>query len=440
MRGTTWLGIVGSIVIAVGLSGCVGGLDGDLGFASVDEAADEPVILPQTDFYDTQGNPGYHAAEEPEPFHTWDEIEEKIERFEDEHPDLVQVDVIGESWEGRPIYDIIVTNKDTPGPKPAPFFDGGHHANELAGTEIALYTVDFLLDNYERNATVQAWVDNLEIHLVPIVNPDGYIEQTRGNALGVNLNRNYDVDWGNPGGASNALMGTLAHATDQPMPSVSIVAENSGPHAFSEPESIALRDALMELDEDLAFYMTYHTPTNGMIAPWAAFEHPFTIPQEQDDVLWSVLDWVRGNTEYKAGKAQWGDFSAGLPYSASGSSMDWAYMRHNVPSFTLELEIWYTSIFSDDYPERVYLEPYKGLEYWLEASLPIPLHLLANAHELAQWENADNTPPLPEGVPPDRPDELDDCEGIPHDEAPHRPKVPLSLCEIVSQPGDHDQH
>lgn len=384
-----------------------------------------------------EGKPGYLAHESPDAFHTLEEIEARVLAFQERRPDLVRVEEIGRTLEGRPLYDIVVTNFSREGEKPAPFFDGGHHANEILGTELVLYTVDFLLDNYERNATVREWVDGLEIHLVPLVNPDGYVRQTRGNALGVNLNRNYDVDWGNPGGASNLLMGTLAHTFNRSMPSVIVVAENSGPHAFSEPETIAMRDRLEQLDDRLAFYMTYHTPTNGMIAPWAAFDHPFSVPPEQDDVLWGVLDWVRENTEYKAGKAQWGDFSAGLPYSASGSSMDWAYMRHNVPAFTLEIEIWYTSAFSDEYPERVYLTPYQGLRYWLDASLPIPLHLLANAHALSEWDAPTVDPPLPEGVPPARPAELDACSGLPSDEHPLRPATPVARCELVQDEHAH---
>lgn len=416
-------------------AGCVG-LD-DIDPLDAANTANRRVVLPQTDFYDVSGQPGYLAHEEAAPFHTLEEIEARVLSFQERRPDLVRVEEIGRTWEGRPLYDIVVTNFSLEGDKPAPFFDGGHHANELAGTELVLYTVDFLLDNYERNATVRNWVDTLEIHLVPLVNPDGYVRQTRGNALGVNLNRNYDVDWGNPGGASNLLMGTLAHALNRSMPSVAIVAENSGPHAFSEPESIAMRDRLAQLDERLAFYMSYHTPTNGFIAPWAAFDAPFRIPPNEAAVLEAELEWVRTNTEYKAGKAQWGNFSAGLPYSASGSSMDWAYMRHGVPAFTLEIEIWWTSVFSDDYVARQYLTPYQGLEYWLQASLPVPLHLLANAHALAEWHAPVVDPPLPEGVPPERPAELDACSPIPSDEHPRRPVTPIAVCTLV-QPDAHD--
>jgi hypothetical protein len=160
---------------------------------------------------------------------------------------------------------------------------------------------------------------------------------------------------------------------------------------------------LEELHYSLAFYMTYHTPTNGFIAPWAAADAPFQLPPRESDVFEAELQWVRSYTEYRAGKAQWGNFSAGLPYSASGSSMDWAYMRHRVPAFTLEVEIWYTSITSPNYADRVYVRPYDGLEYWMKASLPIPLQLLSNAERLHDWQAPAEQPPLPDGVPPKPP-------------------------------------
>lgn len=363
--------------------------------------------LPLTDWYNVTGEPNTRGTQSGgAPFHTLEEIEAKIQAWNATHPGLVDVSVVGSSIEGRPIWQVVVSNESRAtgpdgGPKLAPLLDAGHHANELAGIEQALFVVDYLLDNHGRNATITAIVDDLEVHVVPLVNPDGYVRQTRGNALGVNLNRNYDIDWGNPLGASNLVMGTLAHATNRSMPSVAIVAENSGSEAFSEPETQAMRDLQASLGARMAFYMTMHTPTNGFIGPWSAYDHP-PLPAEDHAVIESVLEWVRTHTEYEAGKAEWANFSAGLPYAASGTSMDWAYSQHHVPAFTLEIEIWYTSVTSGDYAGRGggMVLPYDGLAYWMAASLPVPMYLLANAAALKAWGQPTAEPPLPEGVPP----------------------------------------
>lgn len=400
-----------ALLLGTALAGCLG--LGDEGLDASSAALVDLAVLPvEDDWYSAQGVPNthYHAAAQGEaPFHTLEEIEAKLLGWQEAYPDLVSVEVIGESIEGRPLYDVIVTNQNVPGPKLAPILDGGHHANELGGIEIMLFTVDFLLQNHERNATVREIVDTLEVHVVPLVNPDGYVVQTRGNALGVNLNRNYDVDWGNPGGASNFVMGTLAHATGEPMPSIPVVAENCGPGPFSEPESQAMRDLFERLKDRTAFYLTGHTPTHAVIAPWAAFEPPFPVPEEHHAVLEAELSWIRENTEYEAGKAAWGNLSAGLPYSASGSSMDYYYVTTGKPAFTLEVEFWYSSATSEGFPARA-LAPYEGLRYWMDATLPIPIHMLENAARLSAWELPTETTIVPGAWSPDLPDR----SGHPH--------------------------
>ena len=389
------------VVIAVLAAGCTSGAF--LSPASTDALLDAPVVRAATDFYNVSGEPSstkYYGLVAAEPFHTFEEVEAHVAGWSSARPDLVEVRTIGASILGRPLWDVVLTNEAVPGPKPVMLFDGGHHGNELAGIEASLYVIDFLLANYDTNATVRAWLDRLEIHTVPIVNPDGYVASTRGNALGVNLNRNYDIDWGNPLGASNGVMGTLAHAADRSMPSVAIVAENCGNASFSEPETQAMRALIEDVGPRLVGYLTYHTPTNALAAPWSAYDPPFPLEPQHDALIEHVLEWTRDNTEYRAGKAQWGNFSAGLPYAASGSSQDYVFANYKVPAFTLEVEIWYTSVQSARYAERVYLEPYQGLSYWMEASLPIPLFLLANWEALGAWEIPAAAPPLPEGVPP----------------------------------------
>lgn len=408
------------VVIAALAAGCTGA--SLLAPQSAGDATlDLPVLRADTDFYNVTGEPTstkYYGLVQAPPFHSFEEIEAHIAAWNATYPGLVEVRTIGSSIGGLPIRDVVLTNEAMAGPKRVMLFDGGHHGNELAGIETALYVIDFILANHETNVTVRSWLDELEIHTVPIVNPDGYVAGTRGNALGVNLNRNYDIDWGNPLGASNGVMGTLAHATDKSMPSVAIVAENCGTGPFSEPETQAMKALLDEIGPRLVGYLTYHTPTNALAAPWSAYDPPFPLEPEQDALIEHVLQWTRDNTEYRAGKAQWANFSAGLPYAASGSSQDYVFATYKVPAFTLEVEIWYTSVQSERYPERVYLEPYQGLAYWMEASLPIPLFMLANWEAMGAWELPTAAPPLPEGIPP--------------------PATPSYVKEALLSPDDHE--
>ncbi|MGQ0536571.1 MAG: M14 family metallopeptidase [Methanobacteriota archaeon] len=398
MRG----GPLAALLLASAFAGCLTQSEEVAPTGAVAGLLDVPVAKVADPWYDAEGIPNtrYHEPGHS-PFHTLEEIEARLFDWEARYPDLVRVDVIGRSIEDRPIWDVVVTDERVPGPKLSPLIDGGHHANELAGIEIALFTVDFLLENHAKNETVRGLLSDLEVHVVPIVNPDGYVRGQRGNALGVNLNRNYDIDWGDPAGASNPVMGQLAHATGQNVNSVPIVAENCGSAPFSEPETQAMRDLFVRLAPTGAFYLTGHTPTHALTAPWGAFNVPFAIPPEHDAVFSSVFDYVRRNTEYQAGKSGWGKTDAGLPYSSSGSSQDYFYLVAKRPAFTLEVEFWYTSVKDPDYASRQYLEPYEGLRYWMDATLPIPMFLLSNAKALAAWELPTAPAVVPESsIPP----------------------------------------
>ena len=398
------------------LAGCLNGDDAPSSTTSGDDLLPDLPVAPVPDpWYDISGFSylDYHAptltggvVQSPvTPFHTLDEIAAKIDAWNTTYPGLVDVRVIGETLQGRPIWDVVLTDESVPGPKATPLLDGGHHANELGGIEIMLYTIDYLLINHATNATVRGLLRDLAIHIVPLLNPDGYVVQTRGNALGVNLNRNYDIDWGNPLGASNLLMGTVAHTLGRPVPTVPIVAENCGPSAFSEPETRAMRDLMHNLSETAVFYVTGHTPTHAVIAPWGAYDPPFPVPDDHREVLDAELNWIRTHTEYEAGRAAWGDLSAGLPYAASGSSMDYFYVTTGQAGFTVEVEFYITSATSEDYPMR-WLGEFEGLRYWMDATLPIIMHLLANWDHIQAWETPTRAALIPEGsvpTPPERP-------------------------------------
>jgi hypothetical protein len=393
------------------LAGCVGGADtGVTELAHV--GSDEPMVAALSAYYDAP-NAGELYAERSArhlgggptsgslQFHTLDEVEAHVRELNATYPGLVDLRVIATSHQGRPVWDLVLTDESVPAAgKLVPILDGAHHGNEYAGGEVLLYAADLLLENHASNATARDLLRELEIHIVPVVNPDGWVAATRYNGNGVNLNRNYDIDWGNPLGTSNPVMGTVGAASGQPLGGIALAAENCGASAFSEPETQAIRDLMLRHADRAAFYLTGHTATHAVIAPWAAFQAPGPLPQQHHAVLETELQWVRDHTEYQAGKAQWGNLSAGLPYAASGSSMDWYYVNVGRPAFTIEVEYEVTSATSPDYPGRL-LQPFDGMRHWMEASVGLPMHLLANAASLSRWQEPDAPALAPAAELPD---------------------------------------
>ena len=94
-------------------------------------------------------------------YHTADVIYHWMHKWAEQYPNLVDVYVVGHSFEGRPIWQMTVTNKQTgkATDKPAAFFEGGRHSGEVTGAEATLWMCQFLIEQYGKNPEVTAIVD-----------------------------------------------------------------------------------------------------------------------------------------------------------------------------------------------------------------------------------------------------------------------------------------
>jgi protein MpaA len=128
--------------------------------------------------------------------------------------------VIGHSVQGRPI--LATLNGDPAAPLQVLVF-GSIHGNEAAGVRVAR---QLLASPAPRNGALR---------IVPALNPDGLAAGTRGNAHGVDLNRNFPYDW-------------------QPLTG----GEYSGPHGLSEPESRAAWRLIRATEPDVTIW--FHQP------------------------------------------------------------------------------------------------------------------------------------------------------------------------------------
>lgn len=96
-------------------------------------------------------------------------------RLQDAYPDRCRLSSIGNSFEGRELYLITVTDFDVGDPdmKPAMYIDGNIHANEIQGSEISLYTAWYLCEMADRVEWVSDLLDERVLYIVPSINPDG---------------------------------------------------------------------------------------------------------------------------------------------------------------------------------------------------------------------------------------------------------------------------
>ncbi|MDA3943396.1 MAG: M14 family zinc carboxypeptidase [Bacteroidetes bacterium] len=118
--------------------------------------------------------------------------------FETDHPEHCEVLSFGTLSSGRDLMMARIHNGNPTG-KPKFLYTATMHGDETAGYVLMLRLIDYLLSNYGLDARVTNIVDNLDIYINPLANPDGTFYggnntvngSIRGNANGIDLNRNY---------------------------------------------------------------------------------------------------------------------------------------------------------------------------------------------------------------------------------------------------------
>ncbi|MHC1707576.1 MAG: M14 family zinc carboxypeptidase [Bacteroidales bacterium] len=120
--------------------------------------------------------------------------------FSSTYPGLCKIDTIAVLPSGRRILCAKISdNVDSHENEPEFLYTSSMHGNELTGYVLMLQLIEFLLMNYTTNPDVADLVNNVEIWICPLANPDGTFHggnnsisgAKRYNANNVDLNRNY---------------------------------------------------------------------------------------------------------------------------------------------------------------------------------------------------------------------------------------------------------
>ncbi|HEN20435.1 MAG TPA: peptidase M14 [Desulfobacteraceae bacterium] len=108
-------------------------------------------------------------------YYTYQGIKDLCEQMVKAYPDLVKMESAGKSHEGRDIIALTVTNhkNQDPSHKPGYYIDGNIHANEVQGTEMALYAAWYLAEMYNENNFIKELLDDKVFYILPTINPDG---------------------------------------------------------------------------------------------------------------------------------------------------------------------------------------------------------------------------------------------------------------------------
>jgi len=108
------------------------------------------------------------------PYPSIDDIYDSMDEVLTAHPDICRLITYGTSVEGRPLKAMIVSaNPDTEELEPEVRMTGGIHGDEPAASTTTLNFLVVLTDGYATSPTCQYVINNSEVWIIPVVNPDG---------------------------------------------------------------------------------------------------------------------------------------------------------------------------------------------------------------------------------------------------------------------------
>ncbi len=262
-------------------------------------------------------------------YHTVATLEQDLRRLAEQHPEVAELHQIGRSVEGRPLWALRIGERRDSTRKVA--FLGCHHAREWISVEIPYLLAEHLLDNSSTDP-VQRWLQQGEVWVAPMVNPDGH-EHTRtenrlwrknrrrnpGGSIGVDPNRNYGYMWG-----------VLDISTSSHVPSDETYV---GPRAFSEPEVRAVRNLVARQLFDGV--LSYHSYSQLILYPWGYTSEPIVDEADRSEMR-TLAERMEGLIRAVHGETYTAQQASQL-YPTAGDTTDWTYGEFGVPSFTIEL-------------------------------------------------------------------------------------------------------
>jgi len=135
-------------------------------------------------------------------FHSYLDMTAELQDIAYNYSNIAKLYDLGSSVQGRTIWGLKITdNPNIEENEPEVRICGCHHGNELMSVELPLLLAWFLVENYSIDPFIKDLIDNREIWIIPLVNPDGRMLMQRGNANNVDLNRDYGYMWDGSGGS-----------------------------------------------------------------------------------------------------------------------------------------------------------------------------------------------------------------------------------------------
>ena len=125
-------------------------------------------------------------------YHTYEELVAELQDVAADYPAICKLVSVGQSVQGRELWFMKISDQvETEEDEPEFSYISTMHGNEPVGMELCLNLIRLLVETYESAPSIARLVDEMEIWIMPLMNPDGYVAQSRYNAQWYDLNREF---------------------------------------------------------------------------------------------------------------------------------------------------------------------------------------------------------------------------------------------------------
>ncbi|MCF8405171.1 MAG: T9SS type A sorting domain-containing protein [Bacteroidales bacterium] len=235
-------------------------------------------------------------------WHSYQDIIELADSLVQEFPSICQKVSFGTSLGGRQLAALKISDNVSVDENEAEvLFDGGIHGDEYCGAENIIRFARKICIDYGNDPDITYLIDNREIWLYLMVNPDGRVNVIRYNNNGVDLNRDWSYMWDAWGGSTGAC---------------------------SQVESKALRECMY--NNQFVVHTTYHGGTEYISLPWS---YRSSQPTDWNHIY--QLGGVYSNTSLYP-NLEYGQGNSGM-YPINGSTKDSNYGMMGSISWSMEI-------------------------------------------------------------------------------------------------------
>ena len=246
-------------------------------------------------------------------YRTYTQIGQILQAAEASYPSFCERHDLGLSYQGRHIWALRITdNLGVQEDEPEIKLVSTMHGDEWIGNEMCLHLIDYITTHYGTDPRITNIVDNADLWIVPLMNPDGYDRASpdRENAQGYDLNRNFP-DW--------------------------YTSPNNTP--TGRPTEVGV---IMNWSFDHSFILAANMHTGSLVVNYP-FDNDnlgsvFSPSPDEDLFVWMSESYSQSNVPmWNSGSFYHGITNGADWYSIDGGMQDWNYRFMGCNAVTLEL-------------------------------------------------------------------------------------------------------